>query len=62
MTKRTLGPVTAASSMGAAAGVLLVGSAARLGVTLSGEEVGAIIILGTGLGGYLVRPRGEHRA
>jgi hypothetical protein len=48
--------------MGAAAGVLLVGAAARMGVALSGEEVGAIIILGTGLGGYLVRPGGAHRA
>ena len=60
--KRTIGPVTAGSSMGAAAGVLLVGAATRLGVTLSGEEVGAIIVLGTGLGGYLVKPGGAHRA
>lgn len=62
MTKRTLGPVTAGATMGTAAGILLVGAAARLGVSLSGEESWAILFLATGLGGYLVRPRGEHRA
>lgn len=60
MTQRTVGPVTAASSLGAAMSIILLGIFGRLGLELTELEAGAIVVAATTLGGYLVKPRGQH--
>ena len=60
MAARTIGPVTAGSTMGAAGACLLLGVGNRLGLDVTVDEAWALVIIMTGLGGYLVKPRGKH--
>lgn len=62
--KRTLGPVTGGSIMGGAAALVLVYIVETItGLDIPGAVEGALGLLLTGLGGYLVKPgTGERRA
>lgn len=57
---RSLGPVTAGSMMGAAVAILIMGAGNRLGLAVTADEANALVVVGTGLGGLSVRPRGLH--
>lgn len=56
MGNRSIGPVTGASTLGAALGVLIVWGASLLGVEVPQGVEGAIVVLLTALGGWLVKP------
>lgn len=58
--KRGIGPVTAASTVGAAAACLAIGIGNRFGLDVSTDEAWSLVIIMTALGGYLVKPKGAH--
>ena len=58
--KRTVGPVTAGATLGTALACLALGVGNRLGLDMTVDEAWALVIAGTALGGYLVKPRGAH--
>ncbi|QCG78280.1 hypothetical protein SEA_IDAHO_15 [Arthrobacter phage Idaho] len=55
--KRSIGPVTAASTVGAAAACLAIGLGNRLGWDVTVDEAWSLVIVGTALGGFLVKPK-----
>jgi hypothetical protein len=54
---RTVGPVTAGSAAGTAAAVLVVYVASLFGLEVPDPVAGALAVLLTVAGGYLVKPR-----
>jgi len=46
--------------MGAAVAILIMGLGNRLGLAVTADEANALVVVGTGLGGLSVRPRGLH--
>lgn len=60
MTARTVGPVTAASAGGTALSVVLVYVASLFGLDVPALVAGALALLLTIAGGYLVPARGRH--
>lgn len=61
MAARTIGPVTGACTTGAAAGILLVGILDRLGWQVTPQEAGALSVILSAFGGWLVKGKGDHR-
>jgi hypothetical protein len=55
--KRSIGPVTASSTVGAAAACLVIGLGNRLGWDVTVDEAWSLVLVGTFLGGYLVKPK-----
>lgn len=63
MDKRTIGPVTTASGVGASAGLILVWVCSQFGLELPEPVAAAVILVGTFVGGLLVKPgTGSRRA
>jgi len=59
---RTFGPVTGACTTGAAGAILLVGILDRLGWQITAAEAGALGVLLSAFGGWLIRGKGDHVA
>lgn len=59
---RSFGPVTGACTTGAAAGLLVVGLLDRMGWQITAAEAGAMSVLLSAFGGWLIKGKGDHRA
>lgn len=62
MATRSIGPVTGACTTGAAAGILVCGILDRFGWQITPAEAGAMSVLLSAFGGWLVKGPGDHRA